>query len=375
LLGKSLEQRGGLQGEYRRWSCRQAFDVTHRRILSVTPIRWEDNPCSQCASTAVAELFRSRDYRFLTDTSEFRIVRCRRCSLVRMNPRPVEADIHRYYHDDFYRAQETPDDALRNMDARLRAMAQHVCRYPTGRLLDVGCFRGEFMEHLRSRHGWDVAGIEFSQRPPNFYGLDIFYGDIAAAPYEDASFDVVTIWAVLEHVYHPAQTLAHVGRLLKPGGTVIILVPNFNSLPARFMHHDDIPRHITMFTRRTLGRMLRSAGLRPSDWACGQDIYGGSVRGWMNFLVKRLHGEPMAEIQAQNRIEGGSRWSEFDGEINGRPSPLLRRISALDDRIAPRLDRVLDRLGLGFMMTVHARKSAAAAATPARRAVRSPAAA
>jgi hypothetical protein len=82
----------------------------------------------------------------------------------------------------------------------------------------------------------------------------------------------------------------------------------------------------------------------------------------MNFLVKRLHVETMADILAQNRIEGGGRWSEFDGEINGRPSELLRRISAFDDRVAPRIDRALDRLGFGFMMTVHAVRESAHAA-------------
>ena len=327
-------------------------------------IRWEDNACGHCASTAVTELFRSRDYRFATDSTEFRIVRCRRCRLVRMNPRPIEADIHRYYHDGFYRSTETPEEALRNMDARLRNMARHVTRYQRGRLLDVGCFRGEFMEHLRRHHGWDVAGIEFSQRPPNFYDLDIFYGDIAAAPFADESFDVVTIWAVLEHVYQPAHTLQHAFRLLKPGGTVIILVPNFHSLPARFMYHDDIPRHITMFTRRTLGRMLRGAGLKPTHWECGQDIYGGSVRGWLNFAVKLAAGEPMSEIQAQNRIEGGGRWAEFDSQIKGSRSRFLQRVNRFDIWLAPRLDRVLDAMGLGFMMTVHARRTVRPATRP-----------
>jgi hypothetical protein len=167
---------------------------------------------------------------------------------------------------------------------------------------------------------------------------------------------VVTIWAVMEHVYQPVHTLRHVRRLLRPGGTAIILVPNFHSLPARFMRHDDIPRHITMFTRRTLGRMLRDAGFEPREWACHQDIYGGSVRGWLNFVVKRLCGEPLVEIQAQNRLEGGSRWEEFSTEINGRPSEFMRRVDRFDTQLAPHLDRVLDALGLGFIMSVHAQK-------------------
>jgi 2-polyprenyl-3-methyl-5-hydroxy-6-metoxy-1,4-benzoquinol methylase len=105
-------------------------------------------------------------------------------------------------------------------------MARHVDRYPRGRLLDIRCFRGEFMEHAR-RRGWSVAGIEFSTVPPNLYNLDIFYGAIAKAPFKRESFDVLTLWAVLEHVYHPRAVLREVPSFLKPGGTAIILVPKF----------------------------------------------------------------------------------------------------------------------------------------------------
>jgi SAM-dependent methyltransferase len=303
-------------------------------------------------------VFTLRDYRYLTDQVDFHVVRCARCSLVRVDPRPLEDDIHRYYHDDFYRGRQTPEEALRTVEPQSRAMAGHVNRYPRGRLLDIGCFHGEFMEYMRVVHRWDVAGIEFSTRPPNYFGLDIFYGDIARAPYRDNSFDVVTLWAVLEHVYDPSRMLAQAARFLRPGGTVIILVPNFNSIQARFMCQDDVPRHLTMFTRGTLGRMLRNASLEPINWSWGQDLYGGSVRGWLNFVVKRLGGEPMTEILAQNRPADAARWPEFAGRINGRNSRLLRRVDAFDQWLAPRLDRVLDALGFGFTMTVHARKSA-----------------
>jgi SAM-dependent methyltransferase len=301
-------------------------------------------------------VFTIRDYRFLTDQTDFNVVRCEQCSLVRVNPRPVEADIHRYYHDDFYRGQENREEALAFMEPRSRAMASHVNRYPRGRLLDIGCFRGEFMEYIRAEHGWEVAGVEFSERPPNYFGLDIFYGDIADAPYSEESFDVVTLWAVLEHVYDPSRMLAQAHRFLKPGGVLIILVPNFNSIQARFMRQDDVPRHLTMFTRATLGRMLRNTSLEPIDWSCGQDLCGGSVRGWMNFITKRLGGEPMSDVLSQNRAADGGGWPEFAGRINGRPSSFLSRVDALDGWLAPRLDRVLDRLGFGFIMTVHARK-------------------
>src|SRR5262245_31716212 len=75
-------------------------------------MRWEQVPCNLCGSERSSRVFTIRDYRFLTDQTDFNVVRCAKCSLVRVDPRPVEADIHRYYHDDFYRGQEGPEEAL-----------------------------------------------------------------------------------------------------------------------------------------------------------------------------------------------------------------------------------------------------------------------
>jgi SAM-dependent methyltransferase len=311
--------------------------------------------CNLCGSVRHKILFTTRDFRLLVDDQSFNVVRCRDCGLVFVNPRPTEIDIHRYYTDEFYNTNETADQGLAEYAWRYEAMSRQLLRYPTGRLLDLGCYRGEFL-HFMKLKGWDVAGVEFSTRPPNLFGLDIHYGDLADARFGEASFDVITIWAVLEHVYDPSQTLQHVHRLLKPGGSAVILVPNFNSLPARFMHHDDVPRHVTMFTRRTLGSMLKKNHFQPTEWLCSQDIYSGSVRGWLNFLVKRLYGESTEQILAQNRRS--DRWFEFSRCINGRERRLMEWIDTWDIRLAPHLDRIMDRLHRGFIMVVHAEKLA-----------------
>jgi hypothetical protein len=88
-----------------------------------TEIRWEDSPCDLCGSRSVKPMFSTKDYRFLTDDTVFNVVKCRNCGLVRINPRPVEDDIHRYYHGEFYREGETPDEALAAIQFRLDAMA------------------------------------------------------------------------------------------------------------------------------------------------------------------------------------------------------------------------------------------------------------
>ncbi|MDQ8728349.1 class I SAM-dependent methyltransferase [Bradyrhizobium sp. LHD-71] len=312
--------------------------------------------CNLCGSRSTKLVFTTKDYRFLVDDRDFSVVRCTGCGLVYVNPRPDERDIHRYYNNEFYNADESPAKALASVKDRILGMAAHLDRYPKGRLLDIGCYRGEFIYHMNEL-GWDAHGIEFSSRPPNLFGQSIFYGDIANAPFAEQSFDVVTIWAVFEHVYDPRHVLKQAHRLLRPGGTLIILVPNYNSLPARFMYHDDVPRHVTMFTPKTLGQLLEQEGFTAKSWECGQDVYGGSTRGWLNFLVKRLAGEPMGDIQAQNRSV--ERWHEFSRCIAGKERPIMKKIDDFDIWLAPRLDRLLDRLMLGFIMTVHSQKRVA----------------
>jgi SAM-dependent methyltransferase len=200
------------------------------------------------------------------------------------------------------------------------------------------------------RRGWEVSGVEFSGKPPNLFGLPIFYGRLEAAPFRPQSFDLITLWAVLEHVHDPMSVLRRVRELLKPRGRALVLVPNFNSIPGRFLRHDDVPRHLLMFTKSTFRRAAEAAGLTVVNWHFGNDVFSGSTRGTLNYLYKLLHGERLADIVAQNRTPG--RWLEFANQLNGRSNDSMLRIDRLDIKMTPWLDRIVDRLGLGFIMTV-----------------------
>lgn len=317
----------------------------------------EWTPCPLCAGVQSDEVYTRPDHRHQVDGTRFRVVRCRDCGFAFVNPRPDAASIARWYPPEFYGAGDDAAAALDAQHTRLEAMAAWLGHLPPGRLLDVGCYKGEFMLWM-ARRGWTVRGVEFTSTPPNLFGLDIHHGDIAAAPWglrDDDRFDVITVWAVLEHVLDPRTLLRECARRLRPGGRLFVLVPNFRSIPARFLLHDDIPRHLLMFTPATLRKLLGESGFTTRQLRCEQSIYSGSVRGTLNYVAKLLAGERHDEIVAQNRVPG--RWLEFACELRGAPSRLMERIDRLDQRATPWLDRALDRVGLGFIMTAEAERT------------------
>jgi SAM-dependent methyltransferase len=311
-------------------------------------------PCNLCGSDRSTVLFRCKDYFLNISDLEYAVVKCRECGLVYVNPRPTEEEISSLYTAEYYRAVLTPEELLEERKEQLQAKFAKVRHLPPGRLLDIGCQKGEF-PFFMSQQGWEVQGVEFFPGPPNLFGVDIFYGNLADAGFPSGSFDLVTLWAVLEHVYYPREMLEEVHRILKPGGAVVLLVTNIHSIPGRFLRHDDIPRHTTLFSRRTLSRLLSATGFRPQAYYYGNDIFNGSTRGVLNYLVKLAAGERLPEIVAQNRIAG--KWHEFSGQLCDRDSRFMSFIDRTDIALTPWLDRLVDRLGLGFIMTVEATKT------------------
>jgi 2-polyprenyl-3-methyl-5-hydroxy-6-metoxy-1,4-benzoquinol methylase len=307
--------------------------------------------CPLCEADRTKLVFRRKDFMHKVSEEEFCVVRCKKCGLVYINPRPSEEEIHAFYPKEFYTVHLNAETLLEEKKGQLGLKYQYVKDLRPGRLLDVGCMKGEFMYYMQQR-GWKVQGIDFSTKPPNVFGLDIFYGDLEAAGYEESSFDLITLWAVLEHVYQPRKILSEVHKLLKPSGMTIVLVTNFRSLPGRFMRHDDIPRHTTLFTKHTLTKTLRSCGFRPMSFHFNCDLFGGNNRGMLNYLVKIAAGERIGDIVAQNRQV--ARWHEFSSQLRGRPSPWMLKVDAKDQLLMPHLDRWMDRLHCGFIMIAKA---------------------
>lgn len=160
----------------------------------------------------------------------------------------------------------------------LRAMA------PVGRLLDVGCGTGLFLE-LARRQGWQVCGIELSrslvERLRRETDLEIWQGDFLAAPHPPASFGVITMWDFLEHVLDPLAVLRRARELLLPSGVLLVFTIDTSSFfnlagnllyaatrgwlrrPVELLYD---ARHNYYFSRRSLLSLLDRAGFSAQRW-------------------------------------------------------------------------------------------------------------
>lgn len=128
-----------------------------------------------------------------------------------------------------------------------------------GSLLDIGAGTGEFLL-VAKNNGWNVTGIEPSDKAK---GIAINKGISFANDLEslaDQSFDVITMWHVLEHVPNLEHQMAELKRLIKPNGTVIIAVPNFKSFDAKhygaFWAAYDVPIHLWHFSKTAIQKLF-----------------------------------------------------------------------------------------------------------------------
>ena len=207
--------------------------------------------------------------------SRFEIVECAECGLARTAPQLSPDELDRYYPLSYYGASRRYRlDLDRSLSLVNRARIHRIERMTggPGRVLDVGCGPGWFLHQMR-RRGWETRGTERSagaaQHARNVLNLDVRAQNLDELVAEGVSYDAVVLWHVVEHMHDPARTLHDVGRLLRPGGVLMIAVPDFRSLEARIgkadWFHLDVPRHLFHFTSATLTNLLADAGLEPRE--------------------------------------------------------------------------------------------------------------
>lgn len=207
---------------------------------------------------------------------DFYLVRCLGCGLIYQNPQLSAAELAVHYPDNYLPYQlnnQNKTSWLRRLGQKhaLSRLCARVIRHRPnpGYLLDVGCATGVFLNAMRER-GWQVKGVEPGVFAANYarqqFQLDIFTGLLEEAAFPSASFDVVTLWDVLEHVADPKATLQEIGRILKPNGLLIASVPNPNSVEAwlfgSYWVGWERPRHLHLISPALAVNYLAETGFQ-----------------------------------------------------------------------------------------------------------------
>lgn len=248
-----------------------------------------------CSSKSFAPFLSCRDH-VRDGTDEYLLVRCNSCRLIYVNPPPEPEQLTLSYSDE-YRDWigvdvATPLQGIKRLG--LRRKRRTVERYSDrlGRLLDVGCGEGDFLLEARLS-GWDAVGTEVDSRQAalasRIGGAEVRVGDLTDCHFDEESFDVVTMWHVLEHLGNPLETLAEIHKLLKQRGLLIVMVPDCSCLAARLFKASwsgyDPPRHLCNFSPDVLEDALVRAGFDQIDTIHRMGSYD-LTRISLEFLVK-----------------------------------------------------------------------------------------
>ncbi len=224
-----------------------------------------------------------------------RVMRCGDCGLGRLQPMPSPEEIRSFYPDEYYgepgaKFQPSIEGLVRWVGERHIGFLSRGLR-AGARVLDVGCGRGVILGPLADR-GYEAHGVELSEEATQ--GADprarIRIAErLSQAGYPEQFFDQVVIWHVLEHLDDPRGTLEEIHRVLRPGGRLVVAVPNFSSLQARWTgaawFHLDLPRHLYHFPLPALRRLLEATGFQVDSehhFSLRQSPFG-----WIQSLANR----------------------------------------------------------------------------------------
>ena len=235
--------------------------------------------CPVCLNPATGPALNGTDFLFETTSKTFTLHSCSYCRTLFLDPMPDAKEIAGFYPGEYW-WKAGRAGILKRLESIYRriALRDHVAfitraagnrTNPT--ILDVGCGSATLLGLLEPL-GFRVRGVDFSSEAANVAkvenGVDVTVGSLEEACFPDESFDIVTLFHVMEHVTNPRQVLGEVARVLKPNGVVVLQVPNIESWQFRIFgarwYGLDIPRHVIDYSRNSIFKLLNDSGFIPT---------------------------------------------------------------------------------------------------------------
>ena len=236
-------------------------------------------PCNNCQSLEHQFLFSKKS----NLGEEFKLVQCKTCKLVFVNPQPSFEEVGKYYSDEYFTKRS--DRGYDNYySEKIRREIERVFQLNLSDLdffawektlslekstLDIGCAAGYFVAYMQSRN-WEAKGIEIAEGPIQF-GRDVLKQTILKNDFLDwdttgtEKFTLITLWASIEHLHKPKETLEKIHSHLAPNGRMILstcrygILARMGGLNWRFLN---VPEHLFYYSRNTIVSQCESIGFK-----------------------------------------------------------------------------------------------------------------
>ncbi|MFH1454656.1 MAG: class I SAM-dependent methyltransferase [Armatimonadota bacterium] len=237
---------------------------------------------------------------FFAEKDGMSVRKCSECGLIFTNPRKdqnIEENIYSspdYFESYFQSKQVHEEKRFKNRISELKKLK------PDGRILDVGCGLGFFLD-IAGKSGYETYGIEISPFACEYakyrLNLKVFRGDISDFKASRGSFDIITLWHVLEHSPDPGYLLKKVSFYLKKNGILAIEIPNVGSFMAKIASKNwellSPAEHLYYFTFETLKQLLKQSGFFVIDqhtylWTTPAMLWGRVFAPFSIFRFKKL---------------------------------------------------------------------------------------
>ncbi|XCF07859.1 class I SAM-dependent methyltransferase [Tamlana crocina] len=207
---------------------------------------------------------------------DFQLLENEKFGFLETYPKPSIEKLPEYYESEDYISHT---DSKRNLFEKayhlvrffsLKSKLNLINRFSEGEktLLDFGCGTGDFLQTAQ-KNNWKVFGIEPNEQARGIANKKTNNAVFDAGQFfkfKEHSFDVITLWHVLEHLPNLEEDLSVFKKLLKPNGTLIIAVPNYKSYDAKhyknFWAAYDVPRHLWHFNRDSVSKLMNSFSLQ-----------------------------------------------------------------------------------------------------------------
>jgi len=228
--------------------------------------------CPSCGAQSFSTYLTVKDH-FLSK-EDFKLELCSSCSLLFTNPRPSLEHIGEYYKSEEYVSHSSTKKGLVNRvygwvrSYTLKKKISLLKQLTNGkRLLDIGAGTGHFLSRAKES-GYTVLGLEPDEdaRKVAMSENGIELKDLSLLHGLSESFDIISMWHVLEHVYNLQTDLEKIVSLVNQNGVLIIAVPNYTSFDAQYYKEYwaayDVPRHLYHFSPKSIIPLVESKGLK-----------------------------------------------------------------------------------------------------------------